>query len=187
MSYTVKKKMFADFVFCNTKVLLWLKINNKTMKEKKEKKLRRSPSSFRLRDEVTEIIRLASEQTGMSGAEIVDACVLANVDDVVCDEVARQRAIKSPTAVTALVKALVKREYAETELYLEKAVSEDDLEALRRNLDPGLQPTPKAALPSGRIDALADAALADSVSQLRAPVAAPKSPSKKKSSQTASK
>ena len=157
------------------------------MKEKKEKKLRRSPSSFRLRDEVSEIIRLASVETGMSGAEIVDACVLANVDDVVFDEVARQRAIKSPTAVSALVDSLTKRGSAVAEICVEKPISESDLEALRQNLAPGLQPTPTTVLPNGRIDALADAALADSVSQLRAPVAAPKSPSKKKSSQTASK
>jgi hypothetical protein len=59
--------------------------------------------------------------------------------------------------------------------------------AFREASGPAYQPKPKAALPIGRIDALADAALVDSASQLRAPVAAPKSPVKKKASQTASK
>lgn len=83
--------------------------------DKKEKKLRRSPASFRLRTEIADIISKAADELGWSEAEVVDACVLANVDTVVGEAVAQQRAVRSPNAVTELVRTLMAEEIAATD------------------------------------------------------------------------
>lgn len=73
------------------------------MKEKKEKKLRRSPCSFRLRNEIADIISKAADELGWSDAEVVDSCVIANIEAVVLAEQAKQRALASDDALVLLI------------------------------------------------------------------------------------
>ena len=61
--------------------------------------------SFRLSQAVTDLIEKAAKKTGLSEAEVVDGCVINQVDSVV----ARYERLRKPEAVDAIAAAGSKR------------------------------------------------------------------------------
>lgn len=63
-------------------------------------------SAYRLSEKAVSLVKNAAESTGKSEAEIVEECVIGQVDTVVSAEMVRRKIAASPEAMAAVQNAL---------------------------------------------------------------------------------